>query len=172
MKKMFLYIISSLLLLCVVLAVLLTIMSCSSIDNYLSRKRVIDGFSDEMINTINNNFGVLIPNNAVFEGGVLTFHFREGEEAIILFRIPVDEIVSESDYVVCLRKLLSIDKETIYPVASAGDDYLPDIAYEYGGHLDYRLTFKNKDYSVINFSFVDNNCFLVRLYLWRSGIVI
>ena len=86
-------------------------------------------------------------------------------------RIPVDEIVSESDYVVCLRKLLSIDKETIYPVASTGDDNLPDIAYNYGEHLDYSLRFKNKDnYSAINFSFVDNNCFLVRLYLWRPGI--
>ena len=39
--------------------------------NYLYRKRVIDDFSDEMINTINKNYGMLIPNNAVFEGGVI-----------------------------------------------------------------------------------------------------
>ncbi len=131
--------------LCVVLAVLLTIMSCSSIDNSLYRKRVIDGFSDEMINTINKNFGVLIPDNAVFEGGVQSVTGNDSYD-IILFRIPVDEIIPESDYAVCLCKLLSINKETIYPIASVGDDYLPDIAYEYGGHLDYRLTFKNKDY--------------------------
>ena len=102
-----------------------------------------NGFDSELLNTLSTQYQITIPDNAVFVDGVLT-NSRD-PYYIILFELPLEsELGAGGDALKSyLCQALAIDETRCYFNEHRDDEVNTEWYEQYGGKLEYCLTFND-----------------------------
>ncbi len=126
------------------------------------------GFSDALLEGLHMQYGVEIPEEAVFKKGINTYTFRD-QFVVILFTCDIDEnaYMTDSDAYVC--DLLNLDRER-YSMAGSDDFIATDWYEDYGGQLDRQLSAPDDIFTSISYR-ADNKQLLIRFVGYRPQAV-
>ncbi len=124
------------------------------------------GFSPELIEEMENRYGISVPKNAVFLDGYNLYHPQDSF-VVVYFEVPSEDFknkdkLSENIYI---RNLLSLDYNWSFDGAAGMVSH-----YEWfekmGGEMENSLTKKDTSYTSLEYSF-ENDMLVLRFMGWR-----
>lgn len=120
---------------------------------------IINGFSDELSDGLNTQYGIKIPEKAVFIKGLNTNSFRD-PCIVILFSCSINESACVADMDTYVRELLNLDQER-YSMAGSEDIIAADWYEEYGGKFDRMISAPDDVFTCISYK-TSGNQLLIR----------
>ncbi len=127
--------------------------------------KIKEGFSDELLYSLKAEYGVTIPEDAVFIEGVNTNGWQD-PYVIVLFELPYAENAALGDHDAFIHSALSLNREqygnsAVYSIVSEGFEDL-------GGKMQYEIDFTGKSFTSISYK-IEENKIIVRFLGWRPG---
>ncbi len=124
------------------------------------------GFSQELLDTLSDQYQISIPEDAVFLKGINTNAFRD-PSVVVLFELPVDtnQIHTADDIEDYIFQKLKLDPDQ-YDFFYYDEMILADWYEEMGGELDYHLKYKAAPFTYLSCA-LRNNCILIRFNGWH-----
>lgn len=129
--------------------------------------KIKKGFSQELLDTLSDQYQISIPEDAVFLKGINTNAFRD-PSVVVLFELPVDtnQIHTADDIEDYIYQKLKLDFEQYGSFSHEDPIISADWYEEMGGELDYHLKYKATPFTYLSCALC-NDCILVRFIGWH-----
>ncbi len=108
-----------------------------------------DGFSENTVSSLKDEYGVTVPKDAEFVSGIKTHALRSGTYVVILFSLPVSKACDEENPTRYVFDLLALDGDVWSPCETDG---LSDQDWyaEFGGELSHSAALYKDEFDDLN----------------------